>query len=193
MKKHLQNQKVAKRSRPKSSIPDTIAKSAKRTFDAARGKAETKVGRVSLAVPANALASPEPVPPSLPVVDIMPLPLTERERYLGVADWIIDRQSLCNERDQAQKGIDALTTQIRNWLQALGIGGLITANYKAVVVTSKGRTSISGQKLLEKGVPPQVIEEATVTGTPSVSLRVTELGSGKAVDQGTALAEAAGQ
>lgn len=192
MKKHLQNQKVAKRSRPKSSIPDAIAKSAKRTFDAAMAK--TKVGHVSLAVPANALASPEPVPPPLPVVDIMPLALTERERYLGVADWIIDRQSLCNERDMAQKGIDALTTQIRNGLQLLGISGLVTANYKAVVVVAKGRTSISGQKLLEKGVPPQVIEEATVVGMPVTSLRVTELGKGKkGEDQGTALAEAAGQ
>jgi len=77
-------------------------------------------------------------------------------------------------RDAAQKEIDEITPVLSTELVLAGEKARPSGEWNVTLV-DQTRTSLSKEKLLEAGVPMEVIEKATVK-TPTTSLRVARRG-----------------
>ena len=98
-------------------------------------------------------------------------PLITADDKMRLEDLCDKRQQLAKSRDEAQKAIDELSTQIGTELALLGTDRLETPRFVAQIVDGIRKT-LSKTRLLELGVSADVIVSAEeVTRTSSV--RVT--------------------
>jgi hypothetical protein len=105
-----------------------------------------------------------PTPASRPTI-------VTAEDKTRLEDLCEQRQALAKTRDDAQKSIDDLSTQIGTQLAILGTARLETPRFVAQIVDGERKT-LSKTRLLELGVPAATIAAAEeVTRTSSV--RVT--------------------
>ncbi len=79
-------------------------------------------------------------------------------------------------RKTLDEGIDSLSAEIRAVMEAHHVDAIEVPGFRVLLVTAS-RSKLSAERLLELGVPTDVIAEA-VTVTPQVSLRITELEDG---------------
>lgn len=85
---------------------------------------------------------------------------------------LVTRRQLHSQREKDEKAaVDALTAEIKDLLPSERIE---LDRWQVTLSVQKGRSSIRADKLLARGVDPDIIADATEVGSPITTLRVTE-------------------
>lgn len=93
------------------------------------------------------------------------------------AKLVFERQELKSKIKELEARCEPLTEELQVEMMGSPVKSVKVDDYQVTLVDSV-RTHLSKEKLLELGVSPSVIEQATVS-TPSTSLRVTDTGKAK--------------
>jgi hypothetical protein len=82
------------------------------------------------------------------------------------------RQSLIEERDKLIRDIGTISDDIVTQLAAADQKSVRVGPWLVSLVESQGRQTLDKHRLVELGVAPETIVEATTRGAPSTSLQV---------------------
>lgn len=84
------------------------------------------------------------------------------------------RQLHAARRDDEAATVEKLTGEIKDLLADAGVQALDLDRWKVTLSVQDGRKTLRPDLLLAAGVDVDIINGATVTGTPTTVLRVTE-------------------
>lgn len=159
------------------------------------GKFNPATGRVEVDVPSSVPSSaqpgwafPTPPPSTMPLGVGQPLgqPIPVPESYpdpLGIRDDVVLHESLKATKKEIEEKYSELKQKIMFTVLGRGTSETVSENCKVEVVTSKGRESIDRellqQALMRRNCPMDqmeaIVREATKTGEPSTTVRVTPI------------------
>jgi hypothetical protein len=103
---------------------------------------------------------------------VSPRPELNVSLRLALQPLVARRQELIAERDRLIEEIGTLSDDISRELALADEKSLRVGPYLVTLVESAGRLTLDKHRLVELGVSPDVITEASVRGKPSISLQV---------------------
>jgi hypothetical protein len=94
------------------------------------------------------------------------------ELHASLRPRVEDRQRLIAERDRILAEIATVSDDIATRLALADEKSVRVGPYLVVLVENQGRQTLDKHRLVELGVSPETIQQATTRGAPSVSLQI---------------------
>jgi hypothetical protein len=109
----------------------------------------------------------------------MPVRLeTQQTLSTKLAALVESRQQMIAERERLIEQIGIVSDEIAREMALADQKALRVGAFQLTLIENPGRVSLDKRRLLELGVSPEVITQASVRGTPSVSLQVRKASEG---------------